>query len=102
MSEDKCYYCGKAILKDESTTMKNVSLGLFSSERKLFHTECWRKYHGIRMKKDAIAYVALVDVAFLLFGSVLFLVLGTLGFITLALCIVILIALGVAYYRIKE
>lgn len=103
MSEVKCYYCGKATVKEEDITMKNVSLGWFRSERKPFHTECWRKYHGIRMKKDAIEIVALIDGAFLLFGGAFLLfVLGTLGFIALALCVALLISLGIAYYRIEE
>lgn len=102
MSEVKCYYCGKAV-GNEDLVMKNVSTGYFSSERKPFHKECWKKYQGIRMKKDAIEYVALADGAFLILG--IFLVaafFGIVPFIILASCIAILITLGVAYYRIKE
>jgi hypothetical protein len=102
MSEVKCYYCGKAIVTGEDITMKNVSLGWFRSERKPFHTECWRKYHGIRMKKDAIGYVAIADGAFLLFGLGLFMVSGTLGILALSLCLALFAGLGVAYYRIEE
>jgi hypothetical protein len=102
MSEVKCYRCGKAIVKEEDITMKNVSTGYFTSERKPFHMECWRKYHGIRMKKDAIGYVAIADGGFLLFGLWLFMVLGTLGIIALGLCLALFVGLGVAYYRIEE
>jgi hypothetical protein len=102
MSELRCYCCGKAIENEKDITMKNVSVGWFNSERKPFHTECWRKYHRIRMKKDAIGYIAIADGAFLLFGAWLFLVSGTLGLVALILCIALFISLGIAYYRIEE
>ncbi|MGD0449489.1 MAG: hypothetical protein ABSA79_00355 [Candidatus Bathyarchaeia archaeon] len=102
MSEVKCYYCGKAV-GDEDLIMKNVSTGYFSSERKPFHKDCWKTYHGIRMKKDAIAYVAIALVAFLIFGGiVLSVIAGILGIIVSVSCIAVLIILGIAYYRIKE
>jgi hypothetical protein len=66
MCEDKCYCGGKAV-GNEDLIMKKVSTGYFSSDRKPFHMECWKKYHGIRMKKDALEIVALVDGAFLIF-----------------------------------
>lgn len=82
--------------------MKNVSLGYFRSERKPFHRQCWRRYHSIKIKKDIIAYVALVIVAFMIFGVWLFLLTGLMGIIAFILCVVVLIMLGVAYYRIEE
>jgi hypothetical protein len=102
MSELRCYYCGKAIENEKDITMKNVSVGWFNSERKPFHTECWRKYHRIRMKKDAIGYVAIGDGAVLLFGLGLFLVFGIIGLVVLVLCVTLFISLGIAYYRIEE
>ena len=102
VSEDKCYYCGKAV-ENEDLIMKNVSTGYFSSERKPFHKDCWKKYHATRMKKDAIEYIALTDTLLLLFvGLPAVLMIGIFGFMILALFIAILIVSGVAYYRIKD
>ena len=85
-------------------TVKSVSTGWFNSDRKPFHTECWRKYHGIKMKKVAIEVVALIDGGFLVFGggAVLLFLLGTLGLIAVVLSIALLIYLGVTYYRIEK
>ena len=101
MSEVKCYYCGKAV-ENEDLIMKNVSTGYFGSERKPYHEECWKKYHGTRMKKDAIGYVAIANGAILLFGLAFFLIAGMLGLVILGFCIALFISLGVAYYRIEE
>ncbi len=102
MSEDKCYYCGKAV-GNEDLIMKNVSTGMFSSERKPFHKEHWKTYHATKMKKDAIEYIALADGAFLLFGgAVLFLIGGILGYVILASCIAILIGLGYAWFKLEK
>jgi hypothetical protein len=103
MSELRCYYCGKPIENEKDITMKNVSVGWFNSERKPFHTECWEKYHGRKMKRDAIEYIAVADGSVLIFlGFPLFLFFGTIGLIVVGLCFAFLICLGVAYYHIEE
>ena len=107
-SEVQCYQCGKAIVKEEDITMKNVSLGWFNEERKPFHKECWRKYHGREMKKSVISYGGLlvfffgaIFVAYLAFnfGAVFY---GILPLIALGSLIALLIYLGIVYYRIEK
>jgi len=102
LSEVRCYYCEKVVENENDLVVKSVQVGWFSSERKPFHMDCWTKYHGRKWKRDAIAFVALADGAFLLFFSSFFLILGTIGLIAIGLCFALLICLVVAYYRIEE
>ena len=99
---NECYNCGKAV-QDEDLAVKNISTGMFSSERKSFHKECWKKYRVTKMKKDAIEYGALADGGFLILS--IFLVAafsGIVPFIALGSTIAILIGLGYAYFRIEK
>ena len=72
MSEVRCCQCGKAIVKEDDITMKNVSVGWFNSVRVPFHLGCWKKYHKIKIRKEAMQYGALAVIAFLMVGAYLF------------------------------
>jgi hypothetical protein len=102
MSEVKCYNCGKAV-QDEDLTMKNVSTGYFSSERKPFHNVCWKKYHATKIKKDAIEYVALADGGFLILSILLVTAFsGIASFAILGATIAILIGLGYTWFKLEK
>lgn len=74
--------------------MKGVSLGLFISDRKPFHTECWRKYHTYWLKRDilgAAIFVSLIPfMACLVFPQV-----------SIPMFLLI-IGLSIAYLKVKE
>lgn len=97
-----CYNCGKAI-QEADLTVKNVSTGMFSSDRKSFHKDCWKTYHSNKMKKDAIEYGALADGGFLILGIIL--VAGfpeIASFAILGSTIAILIGLGYAWFKLEK
>jgi hypothetical protein len=100
---NQCYYCGKAI-QDEDFVVKKVSLGEFRSERKPFHKECWREYHGMKVRKEALQYGALAVIAFLMVGAlpIYYFVSKTLGVIVVAFSIAVLVFLAIKYYRIEK
>ena len=60
----RCYYCGRKIGDEEGLVMKEVSLGLFRSERKPFHEECWERYHSYTLKKNLLAAAIFILLCF--------------------------------------
>lgn len=91
--------------------MKDVQNFSWSTHRYAFHPECWRKYHGIEMKKSAIAYgglflgcVGMLLAAYFsfLYGEVFPDSRTILPLMTIGLTIAVLVYLGITYYRIKK
>lgn len=102
MSEVKCYNCGK-VVQEADLAVKNVSTGMFSSERKSFHNDCYKKYRATKMKKDLIEYTALADGLFLIFG--IFMVAASFGIASYAVLgstIAIAIGLGYAWFKLEK
>jgi len=60
----RCYYCGRKIEIEEGLVMKEVSLGLFRSERKPFHENCWEEYHRYTLKKGLLAAAIFILLCF--------------------------------------
>jgi hypothetical protein len=106
MSEVRCHYCGKVIENEKDMIMRNIQAGLLglASERKPFHAECWRKYHGTKMKRDLIAYVAIGAGVCSPFFAMFWLLagFGEAWAIPTVFCVALFIFLIVEYYRIEE
>jgi hypothetical protein len=100
MSEAKCYNCGK-LVAEQDMTVKNVSTGMFSSERKIFHSTCWKTYRANKIKRDAIEYAAIADGGFMVMGIYLVAVFaGLASYMILGCTIAVMTGLGYAWFKV--